>query len=109
MEMYSILFDLYPAEAKALYMSGIIGCLGIVCIYVLFNKLMDALQVFFIERKNVVYCEGLHNGSIEGVCRNRRCPHAGGCAYFLPPITLRERLRVRFRSLIRRFRYGGLR
>ena len=105
MVMESVLFDFYPAEAEALYMSGIIGCLGIVCIYVLFNKLMDALQVFFIERKNVVYCEGLHNGSIEGVCRNHRCPHASGCVYFLPPITLREKIRTRFRALIRRFKY----
>jgi len=77
----SAYIDIYPEQAMLCAFAGII------CFWLLigFWGILDVINLYFITRRRVNYCEGLMRGHISGPCHNRTCPYSSQCCHYEKP------------------------
>lgn len=98
-ESLLVFMDFYASETLCIFESGILFALVVFFVFAILNDVSRLLEVSVVEKRNAARCLGLHNGTINSVCRNHSCPHSRQCVYHVP----RRTLRVWFSDVVRKF------
>lgn len=100
MEINAI-FDSFPGEAMLLFESGIVFAAAVFFAFAVLDAFLRLSDNAICNKRKAAFCLGMHNGTINTVCRNHACPHARQCVYHVPRRTLQHMILLAWRKIKR--------
>lgn len=95
------LLESFPDEAMLLFESGIVFSVALWLIIGIYHDLIVLFDNVICQKRKAAFCLGIHNGTINSVCRNHACPHARQCVHHVPRRSLRHMISLAWQRIKR--------